>query len=188
MRSVMMNFVSGCILGAGIMITPSAQAASFNIAIAGETGLFDAPAAGGLLSSFSITLNGVTYDSLSAGPGAAVYQAVDNDIRGNPGTEAFILNSTAGTGCLALECVLSLESSVDPGVIPPLYALFPLDMGIPGTVTQSGEYMISAVPSVDPVPLPASVLLLGGALGLIAGLRRLPRKRARGMNKLRHSL
>ena len=152
------------------LATPSAAATvTFQIDIGSATGMFDAPEAGGLLTSFNITLNGVTFDTLGMGMSAPVYNAVDNDIRGNPSTEASILNSVAAPGCPALSCVLSLEDSVDPGVVPPLYAVFPLEMGIPGTVTAAGEYSITPP---APIPLPAPALMLLGALAGLMGLRR----------------
>ncbi|MEX0349535.1 MAG: hypothetical protein AB3N15_08920 [Paracoccaceae bacterium] len=164
--------IAGSLLAAALAATlavPSAKAATvtYGIQIGGAMGMFDAPDSGGLLTSFEITLGGVTYDSLSMGSGAPVYDAASNDIRGNPGTEGFVLNSVAGPGCMAMECVLSLEDSVDPGVIPPQYALFPLVMGVPGTVTNSGSYSVTPP---APIPVPGSVLALASAIALLAAL------------------
>ncbi|MEL7256926.1 MAG: hypothetical protein AAFN80_03665 [Pseudomonadota bacterium] len=157
---------------AACALAPTAHAATvtFDIEIAGVTGMFDAPEEGGLLSSFNITLGGVTFDTLGMGVSAPVYNAVDNDIRGNGSTEASILNSVAGPGCAALSCILSLEDSVDPGVVPPLYAIFPLEGGIPGTVTSAGEY---AITGPAPIPLPAPLALLLGAILSLLGLRKM---------------
>ncbi|WP_170329631.1 hypothetical protein [Ruegeria arenilitoris] len=138
---------------------------TYGIEIDGAIGTFDAPDTGGLLTSFSITIDGVTFDTLGVGNAAPVYDATSNDIRGNPGTEGFITNSAAGSGCLAMECVLSLEDSTDPGVVPPLFAIFPLVGGMfPGGVTNSGEYAITMPPPMNPVPLPAPLTLLAAAI------------------------
>jgi hypothetical protein len=146
----------------------NAATVTFEIEIDGVIGMFDAPDSGGLIESFSITLDGVTFDLLGTGTAAPTYDAVANDIRGNPGTEGFIQNTVAGGVCAAMECVLGLEDSVDPGVIPGLYAIFPLDNGIPGGVTNSGEYSITPPDPVPAVPLPASLPLLLAGLGGLA--------------------
>ncbi len=154
---------------AGILSAPMANAitVSYNITVGTSVGIFEAPDTGGLLTSFNITIDGVTFDTLGTGVGAPVYDAVSNDIRGNPSTEGFITNSAAGSGCLAMECILSLEDSVNPGVQPPLYAIFPLVGGFPGGVTNSGEYSITLAPPMSPIPLPAPLAMLASALVLI---------------------
>jgi len=150
-----------------------AATVKYQIEINSTIGMFEAPSDGGLLSSFEITLGGVTFDTLGEGVSAPVYDAINNDIRGNPSTEADIRNSLAGAGCPVLSCILSLEDSVDPGVVPPLYAIFPVIDGIPGTVTSAGEYTITPP---APIPLPASLFLLFGALASFAGLSKLRRQ------------
>ena len=150
----------------------NAATVTFQIDISGETGMFEAPEDGGLLTSFSITLNGTTFDTLGMGISAPVYNAIDNDIRGNPSTEASILNSVAGIGCPALSCILALEDSIEPGVVPPLFAIFPIVDGFPGTVTSAGEYNITPPIPPAPVPLPAGGLLLLTAIAGVAGLKR----------------
>jgi hypothetical protein len=153
--------------------TASAASVTFEIEIDGATGMFQAPDTGGLIESFGIIIDGVNYDMLGTGTAAPVYSATDNDIRGNPGTEGFIQNSVAGGGCLAMECVLGLESSVDPGVIPPLFAIFPLVGGFPGTVTNSGIYAITPLIPTTSVPLPASMFLLMSTLAILVSAGRL---------------
>ncbi|WP_159090010.1 hypothetical protein [Ruegeria sp. Alg231-54] len=152
--------------------TAHAITVQYEIEIDGTIGAFEAPDTGGLLSSFEITIDGVTFDTLGVGNTAPVFDAVANDIRGNPGTEGFISNSMAGGGCLAMECILSLEDSGNPGVEPPLFAIFPLVDGFPDTVTNSGEYSISQAPPVSPVPLPAPFAMLVAALMLFFALGR----------------
>jgi hypothetical protein len=178
------RFGAAMVLAAGLFggLTAPASAVSvtYGIEIAGNTGSFDAPDTGGLIEAFTITIDGVTFDTLGVGGGAPTYDPVDNDIRGNPGTEGFVLNSTASGACAALECVLSLEDSIDPGVIPPLYAIFPLVMGIPGTVFASGEYEVTPPDATNPIPVPAPFGLLAGGLVLLwaTGRRRTGRQTA----------
>ncbi|MCG7521028.1 hypothetical protein [Ruegeria sp. Ofav3-42] len=165
-------------LTSSLFAVPAATAMTlqYQIEIDGAIGTFEAPDTGGLLSSFEITIDGVTFDTLGVGNAAPVYDAVDNDIRGNPGTEGFILNSMAGGACLAMECILSLEDSGNPGVEPPLFAIFPLVGGVPDTVTNSGEYSISQGPPMSPIPLPAPFALLAAALMFLFAIGRRVRR------------
>lgn len=160
--------VLGVLLLGAWMAAP-AQAVTYQIDIGSASGTFEAPGGGGLLSAFDITIDGVTFDTLGMGVSAPVYNAIDNDIRGNPSTEGYVLNSAAGGACAALSCILALEDSTDPGVVPPLYAIFPLIDGVPDTVTGAGEYAISQVP----LSAGAGLLAFGGlVLGWVGRRRR----------------
>lgn len=146
-----------------------AGALTFQITMAGQMTSFDAPAGGGPVSGFSISIDGTIFDTPQAGSGAPVYDAAENDIGGAAGLFGYFSNSAAGGGCAAGSCLLEFEDS-NMGMPPKLWSVFPLEMGVPGTVTASGEYSIARPDGV--VPLPASLLLLGGALAALGALAR----------------
>ncbi|MEL6233264.1 MAG: VPLPA-CTERM sorting domain-containing protein [Pseudomonadota bacterium] len=147
----------------------------FDIALGGAVGSFTADDAGGVISAFSLTVNGITFDTLGMGNAAPVYDALANDIRGVGGTSGIVTNSVATAICGIGECVLDLEDSVDPGVIPPLYAIFTTPGGMFGELVASGEYAISK--PGDPatvIPLPATIWMALAAMGglVLVGRRR----------------
>ena len=147
------------------------SAATFNITMAGQTTTFEAPAAGGAISNFMITIGGVTFDTLLGGNDAPTYNLADNDLKGaDGGIFSYVTNSAAAPGCLVLDCRLEFEDRADPE-IPPVWAAFSLtDL----EVFASGFYVIAPArdtpDGVVPVP-PALALMLGG-LAALAGLGR----------------
>ncbi|MEM9709805.1 MAG: hypothetical protein AAF871_13570 [Pseudomonadota bacterium] len=163
----------GLVFASAIADRADAAVVEFDITFGGATGQFSAPEAGGLLTAFNITVFGITFDTLGVGSVAPTYDAVANDIRGAASTSGTVLNSAAGGGCTPLECVLDIEDSVDPGVIPGQYAIFPLEMGVPGTVLFGGDYVITPPETGGGgtpdgiIPLPPALALLLGGLGLL---------------------
>lgn len=158
-------------LALGLSAPAAAAPVNFEITLGGAIGSFTADEAGGLLTSFSLMINGILFDTLGVGNAAPVYDALANDIRGVGSTSGFITNSLANATCGIGECVLDLEDSTDPGVIPPLYAIFPVVGGIPRSVIDSGAYAITK-PGTTVVPLPATIWLMIGGLGGLLLARR----------------
>ena len=152
------------------LLPGAAGAVTWNIHFGGFQTTFEAPAGGGAVSGLVAVLGGVTFDTPDpADP--PFYNVASNDFSAEDGS---IFSYYLGTdGCPTAACVLEFENAIDD-MTPPLWAAFPLEMGIPGTVFASGHYVISpAGPS--PVPLPAPLLLIAaglGAIGLVGARRR----------------
>ena len=153
----------------------AAAAAVFNIFEAGTTtllGTFEAPLGGGPLTAASISLKGGVSDVLDAGSTAPVYDATNNWITGAGSPFGGISNSAAyDTTDIAMtpitcgigQCVFLLTDSAGP-MVPPEWSLNYLPMG--GAVLDFGFY------DIELIPLPATGLLLAGALAGLAALRR----------------
>jgi hypothetical protein len=152
----------------------AAPAATFNIFEAGTTtllGTFEAPLGGGALTTASISVDGGLFNVLDGGTSAPVYDAVNNWITGAGDPFAGITNSVAyNTTDIAMnpitcgvgECVFALTDSSGPGV-PPEWAIIYL----PGPASiDFGFY------EIQPVPLPATALMLAGALAAFGAVRR----------------
>lgn len=162
MRPLSLGAVVAFALCAGL-----AQAKTFNIDMNGQSTTFDAPAAGGAISNFSITISGTTFDTLLPGVDTPTYNLADNDFKAaDGGIFSYVTNSMAGPGCLVEDCLLEFEDRADPE-IPPIWAAFSLTAL---EVFASGEYIISDPDGVVPLP-PALVAMLGG-LGLLWGVGR----------------
>ena len=160
-------FVAG-FLAAG---SGMAGASSFNILEADSStllGVFEAPAGGGVLTSISVSIGGVTYDVLAPGGSAPFYDAADNDLTGAGGAPGWASNSAAAGPCGAGECAFSVYPIFDfatpiPGewhadrvFVPPADQIS-LDLG---------QYEIT----ISAVPLPAAGLMLISALGGLGAL------------------
>jgi hypothetical protein len=119
-------------------------------------------------------VDGAVYDVLGTGSSAPVYDALNNWITGNGDPFGAIFNSapymTVDIGdnpisCGAGECVFSLTDSSGGGVPPEWYLDYVPVMGTPAAI-DFGNY------EIKPIPLPASALLLAGALAGLPALRR----------------
>jgi hypothetical protein len=163
----------GCILVAAVMCSlPAAvQAATFQISVGSQDTTFEAPLSGGPISSFSVSIDGVLFDTPDSGNVAPVYDAAGNDINGAMSPFGSFLNSTAGapaSECSSLlSCVLVFEDRINI-MTPGNWSAFPLVMGVGGPVFAFGQYSINPVP----VPLPAALPLFAGGLGLLGWMAR----------------
>lgn len=166
-----------------LMAATPALPATFNIFEAGTTtqlGTFDAPVAGGAVTSAVLTLAGGVFDVLDLGAQAPVYDAVNNWIVGTGSSFGSVTNSVAFNTtdflsnpitCQIGECVFSFTNSGGGGVPAEWY----LDY-IPGNPANAAPIDLGYYDIViAPVPLPATALLLVGAL---AGLVRMRRRAA----------
>jgi hypothetical protein len=142
-----------------------ASAATFQIdfSVSGTMsifGSFEAPITGGLVTGFEVTLSGVTFDTQVSG-GAFEYDPVTNDFINYTGFPAFT-NSVATALCGAGACGLELYPTNDgsPGDYLAVDALL-------ANIDDGTKYLI--VPPA--IPLPATALLLLGALACIGAAR-----------------
>lgn len=147
--------------------SPTLYAATipFDIVVGGNNGSFLAPDTGGVISNFTVTLSGITFDApdLSQGPNfEPIYDPLENDINGQANLFAYFTNTTAGPMCPISKCVLEFEDS-DMGMPPKLYSVFNIDVL---TVFDSGEYKITPSSDMSVVPIPAAAWLF--ATGLIS--------------------
>lgn len=153
------------------LLSAPAEAATWTIDFGSVETSFQAPVGGGPVTGLVVTLGGVIFDTPGTGDEAPVFDPVSNDFSGaGGGIFSYYLSALVGSGCPSDACLLEFENRVDP-VTPPLWAAFPLEMGIPGGVFASGSYLIAPAP----IPLPASLGLMAaaaGALGLLAARRR----------------
>ena len=143
-----------------LISTAAASGATFLIDFSvngsqGYTGSFAAPFAGGAVSAFTANIGGVIFD-VQDSVGAIVYDAAVNDFT----TTISFTNSNATGLCPVAACDLTLFP--DPSPIPGDYQAIAPDFS---NFDDGTKYSISLV------PLPATALLLLGALGLL-GLRR----------------
>ncbi|MGI9388640.1 MAG: VPLPA-CTERM sorting domain-containing protein [Boseongicola sp.] len=140
-------------------------------------GNFDAPDAGGAITSGSFSLAGGVFDTLGVGTMAPTYDAGNSWIVGTGSSFGSFANSIAFATtdlftnpitCQIGECILSFTNSGGGGVPPEWY----LDY-IPPVIANAapidfGYYEIKT----NEIPLPAAAYLLIGALGALITLRR----------------
>ncbi|MEM1273664.1 MAG: hypothetical protein AAGF88_07600 [Pseudomonadota bacterium] len=146
--------------------TSMAHAATFSVDFSvngtmGVVGTFEAPATGGVVSNFSVTLSGVTFDT-QVGGGAFEYNPTVNDFENYSAFPSYS-NSVATGLCAIGACFLEI---------------YPIGDGTPGdylaidaalaNIDDGTKYLIG--PSA--IPLPASAALLLAALGSVAFTRR----------------
>lgn len=168
-----MNFRSlaaACILSAA----GPAGAATYDVFRDGTTnllGTFEAPAAGGLLTSALMSVKGVIFDVLGVGGDAPIFDAVAMDVDGSAAQFGSVFNSAAFLTtdiaantilCGIGECVFSFDGRV--GLIPGEWAVHYVPGGNGAANIAFGHYQIAAAA----IPLPASGLLLLGAAGALA--------------------
>jgi hypothetical protein len=133
-------------------------------------GTFTAPAAGGLLTSASIIYNGITFSTLAVGAAAPFYFAAGNYVDGAGGGFGLIYNDTAfnfmqgatNYTCGIGQCIFAFEDT--GGGYPSGAGEWYIEH--PQANYALGLYQIAAV------PLPATALLLLGAIAGLAGWRR----------------
>lgn len=134
----------------------------FNISTSNLLGTFEAPAAGGAVTSMSVSVAGHVFDMLGTGSLAPIYHSASNDLSGTPGGIGGTTNSAASGVCGIGECVFTFERSVLP--TPGEWHVEKiLPLSEQANIT-GGFYEIK----MSAVPLPASIPLLVGALGLMA--------------------
>jgi hypothetical protein len=158
-------------MAAALALAPAAAGAvTWNIDFGGFETTFQAPAGGGTVSGLVAVLGGVTFDTPDP-VDPPFYSVASNDFSAEDGS---IFSYYLGTGgCPTAACVLEFENAIDD-MTPPLWAAFPLEMGIPGTVFASGTYVISSA-GPAPVPLPAPLALMAAgavAIGLVGWRRK----------------
>ena len=154
----------------------AAPAATFNVFEAGTAtllGTFEAPLGGGPLTGASFSVDGGVFDVLTGGSTAPVYDAANNWVRGAANPFGSITNSVAymtdefGSGdpitCGVGECFFSLTSNSGGGTPNEWYLDYIPGMG-GGAAVDLGFY------EIKPIPLPATALLLAGALAGVAGI------------------
>jgi hypothetical protein len=158
-------------LAAALGLLPAAaQAVTWTIDFGSVTTSFQAPAAGGPVAGLSVTLGGVIFDTPEAGDLAPVFDPVSNDFSGaGGGIFSYYRSAASGSGCPETVCLLEFENRVDP-FTPPLWAAFPLEMGVPGGVFASGNYEIAAA-GPAPIPLPAPLALMAAAAAALGIVR-----------------
>jgi hypothetical protein len=161
-----------------LVVAAPASAATYDVFKDGTTdllGIFEAPAAGGLLSSALLSVKGGVFDVLGAGGLAPVFDAVALDVDGSAAPFGAIFNSAAFATtdiaanpilCGIGECAFSFDGRVGP--VPGQWYLDYVPGGNGGAALAFGYYQIAAAA----VPLPASGLLLLGAVGMMAASAR----------------
>jgi len=142
--------------------TEKANAATFDIFEAGtivQLGSFNAPAAGGTVTSMTVNVSGFSFDVLGLGMQAPVYNLATNDLGGTASSMGAIFNSAASGICGIGECAFSFFSIYDDTIPGEWYVdkVFPL--GDQQSIS-FGFYEIQ----VSAVPLPAALPLFGAAL------------------------
>ncbi|MCB1364765.1 MAG: hypothetical protein KDK02_11625 [Rhodobacteraceae bacterium] len=158
--------------------TGGAAAATFNLFEAGTTtllGTFQAPGAGGAITAMSVTVAGITFDTLGTGTQAPSYDAADNDIGGTGASLGAVYNSAAVGICGVGECAFSFYPIYD--FATPIPGEWYADKVFPLTDQQSislGFYEVA----LAPIPVPATAFLQFSALGLAGALAWRRRRRA----------
>ncbi len=152
------------------------DAASFELYEEGTDtllGSFEAPDAGGLLTAASIAVGGGIFETLGAAGQTPTYDAVANDVDGSGAAFGYVYNvnvfdtfdiSSNPITCGIGECAFQLEGAF--GGTPGEWYLDYLPAG--GAAIDLGYYEVRAAI----VPVPASGLLLLGAVGVLAARRR----------------
>lgn len=147
-----------------------ASAATFRITDVGSStllGTFDAPTTGGVITAMTVSVGGVTYDTLGTGAIAPVYNAGTNDLGGFGGPLGAVFNSVASGICGVGECAFSVYPIYD--FVTPIPGEWYTDKVAPVGEEQSlgfGFY------SVAPVPLPPALLSIVVALAALVALAR----------------
>lgn len=150
--------------------TAPVQAATFKITLdeaangAGMdwTGIFTAPAEGGIVTSIAVLIDGILYDTVAFGGGwAATYDAVQNGLGGVAGFDTILtpdpINDTQQP---------ALFFAVNAFMVPKAWLLG--NCGRVGCFSRSaGTYAITSA-----VPVPASLPLLAAAIGFLGAVRR----------------
>jgi hypothetical protein len=157
-------------VAAAIVLLPGmAGAVTYDIDFGSYETTFSAPEGGGAVSDLVAVLGGVTFDTPDPANPPFYSPATNDFMPEGGGIFSFYLG---GAGCPQPSCVLEFEDAID-ATMPPVWAAFPLVMGVPGEVFASGSYIVT--PSA--IPAPAAVWLLGTALAGL-GFLRLGRRRA----------
>ncbi len=142
----------------------SASAATFQVFDALDTrlGTFEAPAAGGQLSTASFEIGGIVFDGIDPAD-VPEFRPAFNDLTG-PGATIFanFFNTAAAGSCGAGDCALFFEK-INPG--PPDVFTFAAFDTITFEQLGGGNYRVA------PIPLPATGLLMAAALLGAAALR-----------------
>ena len=155
----------------------AAEAASYNIINDGSSallGTFDAPTTGGAITSISVSVGGVTYDSLGTGSQSPTYNAATNDLGGAGGVGlGAVYNSVASGICGIGECAFSFFPIFD--FVTPIPGEWYADKVAPGQQQSLGFGHYRVVPAI--VPAPPSILAMLAAIAALAGLARRRRRR-----------
>jgi len=165
----------------GCAVAGPVKAATFEVFEAGTSmllGTFDAPLTGGAVTGASFSINGGVFDVLGTGNQTLIYNSVANDLDGMLGFGVVYNSNSFNTTdivsspvfCGVGECPLSFDSSFAPTPGEWYLDYIPLGPGTPAAL-DLGFYDIA----LAPVPLPASALLLFGALAsAFAAVRKRP--------------
>jgi hypothetical protein len=149
----------------GLSLLPmTAQAVTWTIDFGNVATSFEAPAGGGLVTGLVVTLGGLEFNSPEAGGNAPVYDPIENHFEPvGGGLFSYYLNP-------AHSALLEFETRID-AFTPPVWAVFD---------PQGGDVLASGHYEIAPIPLPAPLLLMAGALGAlgIVGTRRRSRQDA----------
>jgi hypothetical protein len=157
-----------------LFVSAPVSAATYDVFKDGTTdllGTFEAPIAGGLLTSALLSVKGGVFDVLGAGGLAPIFDAVALDVDGSGAAFGAVFNSAAFATtdiaanpilCGIGECVFSFDGRSGP--VPGQWYVDYIPGGNGGAALAFGYYQIAAAA----VPLPASGLLLLGAIGVMA--------------------
>lgn len=168
MRIFLRTIVSCATLAAAGLAAGGASAVTrsvdFNPGGAPNIGVFDAPAAGGPVTAFSVTLGATAFDMLTGGATALSYDAATNEFEG-AGAFPLIVPSAATAECPPGDCALELYPNPGDPIPGDFLALNIVTL----ENIDFGNYVIDPVPS--PVPLPATLPMALAAFGLMGWVR-----------------
>ena len=175
-----MKCFSLCAAGFSLGLAMTANAASYDVFKDGTTnllGTFEAPAAGGLLTSALLTVKGGVFDVLGAGGLTPIFDAIVNDVDGSGAPFGAVFNSVAfittdiasnAVLCGIGECAFSFEGA--SGVVPGQWYVDYVPGGGGGAALAFGYYQVA--PSPVPVSASGGFLLVSGGLLASAATRR----------------